>query len=181
LVIAKRERLFTRATWVLVALLMAGGSFALGAHVKKTPAAAAATGAQAQANAQAAGRGAAGATGGTGANAAAAAGGFGGATVGQVTKIDGNTIYVQDAQGNTVTVTTTATTPINVAKPGTVADLTTGETIVIQGTAGTGGAIAATSISAGSAFGARGAATGRGGAGATGQGRTPTTAAPSTR
>ena len=180
LVITKRERLFTRATWVLVALLIGGGSFALGAHLKKTPAAAAATGAaaQSQTNAQTAGRGTAATNGAAATNAGNAGGGFGGATVGQITKIDGNTIYVQDAQGNTVTVSTTPTTPINVAKAGTLADLTTGETVVVQGTAGTGGAMTATSISAGSAFGARGATAGRGG-GAAGQGRAPTTTAAS--
>jgi len=183
----KRERLFTKGTVALVALLIASGSFALGAHLKHTPTATATSGGAAPANASTFGRGtgatATGATGTGGANGATgntgaanansggeAAGGFGGATVGQITKIDGNTIYVQDNQGNTVTVNTTAATPINVAKPGTIADLTNGETIIVQGTTGAAGAINATSINAGSAFGARGAAGGRG-ANGTGNGQ----------
>ena len=184
----KRERLFTKATLALVVLLIASGSFALGAHLKHASTATATNGGVTQANASTFGRGT-GATGTGGANGAtgnsgaanangggAAAGGFGGATIGQITKIDGNTIYVQDNQGNTVTVNTSATTPINVAKPGTVADLTNGETIIVQGTAGAAGAINATSINAGSAFGARGATGGRGANGAgSGQNRGATT------
>jgi len=175
----KRERLFTKATLALVVLLVATGSFALGAHLKHSSTATAASGVGTQGNAATSGR-TAGTTGTGAANGAAGgagvAGGFGGATVGQITKIDGSTIYLQDTQGNTVTVNTSASTPINVAKPGTVADLTNGESIIVQGTAGASGSITATSINAGAAFGARGATGGRGanGAGQT-RGTVPTT------
>ena len=184
ILLPRRERLFTKVTWAMAALLFAGGSFALGAHLKNTPAAAAAGTVSAQsANAQGA-RGQNGTTGtapggatGAATNGSAAAGGFGGGTVGQITAINGNTITLKDNQGNTVTINATATTPINVAKPGALSDLSTGETIVVQGTAGSSGAINATSINAGTAFSTRAGIGTRGGAGGI---NAPSGAAPTT-
>ena len=71
----------------------------------------------------------------------------GSGTAGTVKLIDGANVYIADAAGNIVKVTTQASTVVNVSKVGTVADLKPGDTIVVQGAAGADGFIAATAIS----------------------------------
>ena len=192
-VLIKREKLFTKGTMALAALLIGAGGFTLGGYLKNTPAATAATTQRTNTNAtgRAATTGATGttgtagratATGATGAAAAGTGGGFGGgSTIGQITVIAANAITVQDSQGNLVKITTSATTPINIAKTGAVSDLSVGETIVVQGASNADGSINPTAINAGSAFATRGgrgggsAATGAGaGASATTSGATAT-------
>ncbi len=169
MLLPKREKLLTKGTVLLAVLLIGAGGFTLGGYLKKSPAAAAPVSA-AGVGVAARGSGATGrnasATGATGANAAtpAAAGGggggsagfAGGATSGQITSINGGTIVVTDNQGNSIRINTTASTPINVAKAGAVGDLTVGEPIIVQGTAGADGAINATAVNAGAAFATRG-------------------------
>jgi hypothetical protein len=60
-------------------------------------------------------------------------GGGGGVTVGTVEKIVGSTVYLKTPDGKTVKVTTTGHTSVHVSKPGTVADLTKGSTVVVRG------------------------------------------------
>ena len=100
--------------------------------------------------------------------AGARGGGFAG-TAGTIKAIDGSTLYVTDASGNVVQVTTAAGLSVRVAKDGTVADLKPGDTVLVQGT-NTNGTVAATSISTGTAGGGlgRGGFGGGFGAGATG-------------
>jgi hypothetical protein len=157
-VVRKRERLLGTSSYVLLAALLVVGGFVGGAKWKagrtSSTGTAAGTG-----NAAAAAFGGRGANGGGGFGArngtgAAAAGGAGGATIGQVKLVDGTNVYVQDAQGNVVKVTTGPGTTINVTKAGAVADLKAGDTVVVQGAAGTDGTIAATSIGTGTGFGA---------------------------
>jgi hypothetical protein len=158
----RRPKLFGAVTWVLAGLFVAAGCFTLGARIgsDSTPAAAASTAARVGgAGARAAGAGV-GRTG-TGAGTAASASG-GGSTFGQVQLVDGNNIYIQDSQGNTIKITPAPTATITVNKPGTPADFKPGDNVVVQGTADANGNIAAaTSIAAATTGGFS-----RGGAGA---------------
>jgi hypothetical protein len=78
---------------------------------------------------------------------AAGLGGAGGGTFGTVKLVDGNNIYIQDLSGNVTKVTANADATITVSKPGTASDLRPGQTVTVQGTKGSDGTIAATSIS----------------------------------
>ena len=70
-------------------------------------------------------------------------------------------MYVQDAQGNTIKVTTKPSTTVSVTKDGKVSDLAAGSTVIVQGKQSADGAsMAATSISQTAGFG--GGASGRG-------------------
>jgi hypothetical protein len=109
-----------------------------------------------------------GAAGGTGTGAAA-----GGLTFGTVKLVDGNTIYVTDAQGAIVKVTTGASTKVTESKDGKVSDLKPGQTVTVRGSRGASGDITATTVTEGATlptgfgggFGAGGGFGGAGGAG----------------
>ena len=135
-----------RATYVLLTLVIAVAGFVGGAQVQKhfgTPAAAASgdTGGPA-------GRatGAAGAFPGAGAGRQSAAPGGQGARgiTGTVKLVDGTTVYIETADGQTITVRTNGST--TVSTPGTLADITVGATVTVQGQT-TDGTVTATSIS----------------------------------
>jgi hypothetical protein len=83
----------------------------------------------------------------TGGFGRAAAGGGGGATVGQVSYMDGSTLYVADAEGNTVKVKTSAGSSVTKTVKTSVHGIHPGDTVIVQGTRGKGDAISATSIS----------------------------------
>lgn len=87
--------------------------------------------------------------GGTGTGAGTAAGG--GLTVGTVKLVDGDTIYVTDAQGNTVKVTTSKSTKVTESKDGKVSDLKPGQTVTVNGTKGSSGDVTATTVTQGEA------------------------------
>jgi len=107
--------------------------------------------------AAAAGGGSAGGPGGTGG---------GGATAGQVAYISGSTLYVTTAEGNTVKVTTSAGSTVTKAVKATVKSIHPGETVLITGASGSGGAINAESIRVGGGGGAGGLGALLGGSGA---------------
>jgi hypothetical protein len=115
-------------------------------------------------------------TGGTGGSGASGRGGlFGGgnATVGTIKLIDGATVYVQTTAGNIVQVATSAGTKVTVSSTVPVKDLKPGETVIVQGSKNSSGAIAATSISQtslGGLGGGGGFPGGAGGAGGAGTG-----------
>jgi hypothetical protein len=129
----KRERLLGTSSYVLLAALLVVGGFVGGAkwksgHTSSTAsgngnaaaaAAFAARGANGEGGFNAAGRNA---TGGAAAAGGTAATGGAGATIGQIKLVDGTNVYVQDAQGNVVKVTTGPSTTIQIEKTGTVAD-----------------------------------------------------------
>lgn len=100
------------------------------------------------------------------------AGGTGGqgsggtATFGTVKSIDGTTITLTTQNGETVQVDASGAT-IEVTSDGSVSDLSTGDTLVVQGTTGSGGEVTASRISEGAGAGPAG---GPGGAGAGGSG-----------
>jgi hypothetical protein len=143
----RRPNLFTPLSWALVAVLIGGGGFALGANVGKNnaPTSAAVSTAARPTGATPTGAtpnaaGAAGGTTRTGGTTAAAGG-----TVGQVQLVDGNNIYIQDSQGNVIKVTPAPGATITVNKPGTPADYKPGDTVTVQGNADADGNIAAAS------------------------------------
>ncbi|HWJ50788.1 MAG TPA: hypothetical protein VNR42_07195 [Solirubrobacteraceae bacterium] len=97
-----------------------------------------------------------GATGARSGSSAAGAGGFPGAaerTSGQVAYLSGSTLYVTDAEGNTVKVVTSAGTTVTKTVSSHVKSIHPGETVTILGATGKSGAVSAESISAGAAGG----------------------------
>ncbi|GAA4951461.1 hypothetical protein GCM10023205_10400 [Yinghuangia aomiensis] len=87
-----------------------------------------------------------------------------GTTTGTVKLVDGSTVYVTDASGTIVKVTTNADTKIQVSQDGKPADLKPGDTVVVRGAAGDDGTVAASTVTQGQA-GAGLASGGFGGAG----------------
>ncbi|MFD4396790.1 hypothetical protein [Kitasatospora sp. NPDC058478] len=92
-------------------------------------------------------------------------GGQGGFTRGTVKAVDGNTVYLTDANGNTVKVTTGDATKVQLNKEGKVADLQPGQSVTVVGTPDANGGYAASQLVEGAAAGAGGAG-GFGGGGA---------------
>ncbi|MBM9509025.1 DUF5666 domain-containing protein [Actinacidiphila acididurans] len=176
-------------TLVLAAGVVAAGAFAGGALVEKShlhnsgtgggrgfaAAAAGRTGTAAGARGFGGGAGAGGTTGagaGTGAGPGAGfgggtggAGGASGVTFGTVKLVDGSTLYVTDAQGNIVKVTTGGSTKVSESKDGKVTDLQPGQTVTVRGTPDSNGDIAATTVTEGGTQSAGGFGGGFGGFG----------------
>jgi hypothetical protein len=73
--------------------------------------------------------------------------GGGNATVGTIKLIDGSTVYVQTTEGDIVQVTTSAGTKVTVSSTVPVKDLQPGETVIVEGSKNSSGAVSATSIS----------------------------------
>ena len=113
----------------------------------------------------ASGAGAAATTGG-GTGAAAGPGGAGGATTGTVAFIQGSTLYVTNAEGNTVKVKTSAASSVSKTVKSSVAAIHPGESVVITGGSSTGGVITAEAIRVGAGAGSPFGGAGGGGGGA---------------
>jgi hypothetical protein len=95
-------------------------------------------------------------------------GGLGGATIGEVSYVSGNTLYVTNAEGDTVKITTSPASSITKTVKSDVHGIHPGETVVVRGSKGADGAVSAESISvsaAGLTSGGLGALFGGGGAG----------------
>ena len=67
-------------------------------------------------------------------------------TTGTVKLVDGTTVYLTTADGQTLIVKTTPSTSVNVNQAGSLKDLAPGATVTIQGQTGSDGSISATSI-----------------------------------
>jgi hypothetical protein len=154
-----RRRRFGRLTYVLAGLLVAAAGFLLGVQVQKGQSEDSAAGGLPSGVSLPAGLGGGGGApggggnGGGGSGATPGAGGdAGGVTFGQVKLVDGDNVYVTDAQGNTVKVSA-ADAQITTSQPGTLNDLKPGETVVVQGEADKEGTIKAASVSTGGAGG----------------------------
>jgi hypothetical protein len=119
----------------------------------------------------AAGSGASAFLGGTG-TAAGAGGGTGGragATFGQVAYVSGHTLYVTNAEGNTVKVMTSAASAVTKTVKTDIKGIHPGETVVVTGSPGPNGSVTAETIrigEAGSLGGGLGALLAGGGSGA---------------
>jgi hypothetical protein len=119
----------------------------------------------------------AGATGSGSATAGSTAGGgfagrfgaAGGATIGEVSYISGDTLYVTDSEGDTVKVKTSAAASITKTVKTDVHGIHPGETVIVRGAKGENGAVSAESVSVGAgAGGGLGALFGGGAAGGVG-------------
>jgi Domain of unknown function (DUF5666) len=130
------RRLANRATVYLAGAVLLIGGFVAGAQVEKNfghlPAAASTF-----PTAFPSGFRGGGGTGGGG-------GGGGNATTGTVKFVDGTTVYITTASGDTVVVKTDANTTIT--QPGTVKDLAVGATVTVTGQTGSDGSVTATRI-----------------------------------
>lgn len=125
--------------------------------------------------------GGAGSAGPTSGFAASGSGASGGATIGQVAYIDGSTLYVTNAEGNTIKVKTSPSSTVTKTVQADVKGIRPGETVLITGATGAKGEVSAESIRVGGAgsgglgalFGGSGKGTGgggRGGGGSSGSG-----------
>lgn len=161
----RAHRLTSPLTWVLVSAVIAVGTFAIGAKVGSDHATSSAADLSSGTAAAIAARGGLGASC-TGSRGRSAAGGgaFGsaagagsggtagsGATIGQIQLVDGTNLYVSTFNGGVVKVTTNPATTVMALESGTLADLKVGSTVVVQGSAGAGGSVAASAISQGGA------------------------------
>lgn len=103
-------------------------------------------------NGRSAGQSAAGATGAAAGNRSGG-GGQGGAALrsvtGTVQTVEGNTVTIATGDGQTVKVTIAAGARLRKSAPATLADVTAGEQITVQGQSGTDGAIAAAVVQIG--------------------------------
>jgi hypothetical protein len=79
--------------------------------------------------------------------AAAGGGSFAGATAGTIVSVSGDTLYVKESSGNTVKVKLLATTTLSKAVDVSTKSLHPGDTVSIQGDAGSRGTVTATSVS----------------------------------
>ena len=157
----RKTRVTTPFTRVLLGLMVLSVGFLGGALVDRwqRPSSGASSNLQSLA-AQFRNRGGAGASGASGASGAGS-----GTTIGTVKLVDGTNVYVQDAQGNVIKVTTNGNTQVTVSKTGTVSQLEPGSAVTVQGKQSSDGtSMAATSISPSSGFG-RGGFFGAGGTG----------------
>jgi hypothetical protein len=162
---------------VVAALGFTGGALVEKHHVQNNPTAGRFGGATNGRGFSFGGAGAAtGASGGSGSTAGGGASALGGLTVGTVKLVDGNTIYVADAQGNVTKITTTKSTKVTESTSGKVSDLKAGDTVTVLGTKKSSGDVAATTVTEGSGtggfggFGAGRFGGGTGGGGGTGAG-----------
>jgi hypothetical protein len=95
----------------------------------------------------------AGTSGSTAASAAGATGGFTRPTAGTVAYLAGKTLYVTNAEGNTVKVTTSPGTSVTKTVKSNVKAIHPGEAVTVTGEAGSSGSVSAESISVGSSGG----------------------------
>jgi hypothetical protein len=84
-----------------------------------------------------------------GSSAAAGAGVGAGATTGQVAYIQGSTLYVTTAEGNTVKVDTSPASTVTKTVKANVHSIRPGETVLVTGAAGSSGTVSAESIRVG--------------------------------
>ena len=145
-----RRRFFNRRSAVLAAIITCAGGFYAGISVEKSQLASTATTAT-PAAAAAAGPGFAGGFPGAGrfGGGAGGAGGAGGgsASIGTISSVNGNTVYLTDATGNTLKVTLSSTTELTKSLGVSKSALHPGDSVVIQGVKNSGGTLVATSVS----------------------------------
>lgn len=145
-----RRRLITPVTGALLALFVAAAGFVAGALVEKGQADSSSGGV----TRRSAGFGARAGGGGLGLGGTPGGGtraGGAGATVGQVTTLQGGTLYVNTLQGNTVEVRIPAGERISQTISTGVKAIHPGDTVVVQGSPGSDGSITAISVRASAA------------------------------
>jgi hypothetical protein len=169
----RKTRITTPATRALLVLIVLSVGFLGGALVDRwqRPSSSASSSVAAlisRFGAGRTGRGGSGGSGAAGGGAAALFGGgtAGGATGGTVKLVEGTKVYIQDTAGDDIVVDTNPSTAVTISKPGKIADLAPGASVIVLGKASSDGtSIAATSITPSTGFG-RGGGAGFGGGGA---------------
>lgn len=143
--VARAGRRFSRSTTALAVLLLLVVGFFAGVKVQQREGGSSRSGTT---NLAALAR-AAGARGPSGPSGASRQqqGTGGGATIGSVKLVDGDTIYVTTTGGNIVKVRTTKSgTTVTKTSTGTVSDVRPGDNVVVQGSAGEDGTVNATRV-----------------------------------
>jgi hypothetical protein len=90
--------------------------------------------------------------GGPGAGSGAGSGteGSGGNSIsGSITVVSGDTLYITASDGTVYTVKTSGSTSVSISSSGTLSQLKAGQKVTVSGTAGSGGTVDATTITAG--------------------------------
>lgn len=96
------------------------------------------------------GGGGGGGFGGGGAGGFGAGGGLGGDSItGSITVVTGDTLYITAADGTVYTVKTSGSTSVSISSSGSLSRLKPGQKVTVSGTAGSGGTVEATTITAG--------------------------------
>jgi hypothetical protein len=146
----RRRRFFNRQTAALGAMVACAAGFLAGIEIEKSQLSSTTSAAIAPAGtpgSAATGAGARTGFGFGGGAAGAGAGAGGAASFGTISSVNGNTIYVTDASGNTVKVKLSSATKITKSQSTSKSSLHPGDALVIQGAAGKNGTLAATSVS----------------------------------
>ena len=132
-----RRRWWSRKTAALAAAILCAAAFYTGVRVEKGQLSTATTAPTAAASTAGAGHG--GFPGGAlgGANA----------SIGTVSSVDGNTIYLTDTSGNVVKVKLSSATKVTKSESASKTSVRPGDTVVVQGAKGSNGTITATSVS----------------------------------
>lgn len=153
-----RPQYLTPLTALLMALILGGVGFYIGIRVEKAQGASTGSGASALRGGFAGLSGSAGkgagtsgsgfpsSTSGLASRFASAFGGAGGGTVGSVSSVAGNTIYVKETSGNTVKVTLSSATKISKSESVSRKKLYPGDQVVVSGSAASNGTVHATSV-----------------------------------
>lgn len=147
-----RRRFFNRKSAALAAVLTCAAGFYAGITIEKGQLAS--TASAATTSAAGAGGGAAAAAGGPGSGFAGrfgggGAGGPGGgsASIGTISSVSGNTVYLTDPTGNTLKVTLSPSTKLTKSLGVSKSSLHPGDAIVVQGVKSSKGTVVATSVS----------------------------------
>ncbi len=141
-------------TLVLAALLIAGGAFYAGVRVEKGKVGSSSSSSLAALASRFASRAGATATTGAGSAGGAGAGGAGGglggaargATIGTIALVDGSNVYVRETDGTVVKVSTNPATTITASSTATVSQLHPGDAVIVSGSTGSDGTVAATAV-----------------------------------
>jgi Domain of unknown function (DUF5666) len=153
-----RASYLTPLTALLMALILGGVGFYVGIRVEKSKSPSSTGGASAFARAFTGGTGATASTGKTGSTSRTGAGSFAsrfaagglrgaaGGTVGSVSSVSGNTIYVNETGGNTVKVKLSSATKISKSESVSRKKLYPGDAVVVAGSASSNGTVHATSV-----------------------------------
>jgi hypothetical protein len=153
-----RRRFFNRRSAALAAVITCATGFYAGIRVEKGQLSSTASAATTTATGAATGArtglaaGGAGAAGGFaarfgGAGGAGASGVGGTASLGTISSVNGNTIYLTDTTGNTVKVTLSSSTQLTKSQGVSKSALHPGDSVVIQGVKNSSGTVVATSVS----------------------------------
>lgn len=153
-----RPRYLTPLTALLLALILGGVGFYAGIRIEKSKTttsgggsalARAFSGAPAGAGGASAGLPSLSASGSVASRSAGAgglAGGLGNATIGSVSSVDGNTLYIQETGGNTVKVKLSGATTLTKSESVSKKKLNPGDSVVIQGAKTSNGTVDASSV-----------------------------------